>query len=47
MPASRKEIAVAFLRAAASGDVVTAYQKHVVTGFRITILSSVATLKRS
>lgn len=34
MSASRKEIALAFLRAAASGKVREAYQKHVAPDFR-------------
>jgi predicted SnoaL-like aldol condensation-catalyzing enzyme len=34
MTESHKEIALAFLRAAASGDVREAYRKHVTPGFR-------------
>ncbi len=34
MPASHKEVALSFLRIAASGKVREAYQKHVAPGFR-------------
>jgi predicted SnoaL-like aldol condensation-catalyzing enzyme len=34
MPASHKDVALAFLRAAASGEVREAYRKHVAPGFR-------------